>query len=102
MKLQKKLKGRKPFSRAGILLLALITFASACGDSKEYMEEDESSTLADSSETSSVVSDVGEDDTSSEESEPEIGEGEEDGDVREEERGESWSDEWKHDRREGR
>ena len=81
MKLQKKLKGRKPFSRAGILLLALITFASACGDSKEYSEEDESSTMADSSETSSVVSDVDEDDTSSEGSESEIGEGEDEDDT---------------------
>ena len=58
MKLQEKLNNRKAFSRAGILLLAFITFASACGDSKEYSEEDESSTMADSSETSSVVSDV--------------------------------------------
>ena len=76
MTIQKKLIEGKSFSRAGILLLALITFASACGDSKEYSEEDESSTMADSSETSSVVSDVGEDDTSSEESDSEIGEGE--------------------------
>ena len=81
MTIQKKLIEGKSFSRAGILLLALITFASACGDSKEYSEEDESSTMADSSETSSVVSDVGEDDTSSEESEPEIGEGEDEEDT---------------------
>ena len=81
MKLQKKLKGRKPFSRAGILLLALITFASACGDSKEYSEEDGSSAITDSSETSSVVSDVDEDDTSSEGSDSEIGEGEDEDDT---------------------
>ena len=81
MTIQKKIIKGKSFSRAGILLLALITFASACGDSKEYSEEDESSTMADSSETSSVVSDVGEDETSSEESEPEIGEGEDEEDT---------------------
>ena len=50
----------KLFSKAGILLLAVITFASACGDSKEYSEDDGSSSVADSSESSSVVSDVDE------------------------------------------
>ena len=85
MKLQKKLRIKKPFSRAGILFLALITFASACGDSKEYSEDAASSTMSDSSETSSVISDVdegeGEHDTSSEGSHPEIGEGEDEDDT---------------------
>ena len=56
MKFQKKSGIRKLFSKAGILFLAVITFASACGDSKEYSEDDGSSSMTDSSETSSVVS----------------------------------------------
>tara|TARA_Y100001970_G_scaffold144958_1_gene178093 strand:+ start:398 stop:1900 length:1503 start_codon:yes stop_codon:yes gene_type:complete len=82
---QKKLGIRKPFSRAGILLLAVVTFASACGDSKEYSEDDGSSTVEDSSEISSIVSDVDEvedeDDTFSEGSDPEVGEGEDEDDT---------------------
>ena len=83
MKFQKKSGIRKLFSKAGILLLAVITFASACGDSKEYSEDDGSSSMADSSESSSVVSDVdeGEDHTSDEESHTEIGEGEDEDDT---------------------
>ena len=77
---------KTPFSKAGFLFLALIVFASACtSGSKEYSEDGESSSLADSSETSSVVSDVDEEedghDTSSDGSHPEIGEGEDEDDT---------------------